>query len=312
VNYKYRVPSGLATHARSAYINGAKVITEEHEVNNMKTVLLLGLMTGLVLFLGEALGGRNGLYMAFGFAILMNFVSYWWSDKIVLFMNGASEVPEEQNPALHRMIAELAVSAGIPKPRVFHMDSPAPNAFATGRNPAHGVVAVTGGLLHLMNEHELRGVLAHEMAHIKNRDILIATVAATLAAALTVLARMAGWALMFGGGGRDRDEDRGGGAAALVLIILAPLIAMIVQLWISRTREYEADATGARVAGTPNGLANALLKLESASRRGQLDANPATAHLFIMSPISGGSLLRIFSTHPPIEERVRRLRSLTG
>lgn len=279
-------------------------------MNSLKTILLLGFMTGIILFLGEVLGGRNGLVIAFGFAVLFNFGAYWFSDKIVLAMHQAKEITQQEDPALHRIVAELATGANIPKPRIFYVDSPVPNAFATGRNPEHGVVAVTGGLLHLMNEHELRGVLAHELSHIKNRDILISTIAATLAATITMVARMAGWAMMLGAG-RDRDEEGGSTVGAIFMIILAPLLALLIQMWISRTREYQADASGARIAGTPHGLANALVKLDSASRRIPADPNPALAHLYIMSPLSGKSLFRIFSTHPPVEERVERLRNMT-
>jgi heat shock protein HtpX len=279
-------------------------------MNSLKTILLLGLMTGIILVIGEAVGGRNGLVIAFGFALVFNFGAYWFSDKIVLAMHSAKEISQQEDPSLHRIVAELATGANIPKPRIFYVDSPVPNAFATGRNPEHGVVAVTGGLLHMMNEHELRGVLAHELSHIKNRDILISTIAATLAATITMVARMAGWAMMLGAG-RDRDDDGGSAVGAIFMIIMAPLLALLIQMWISRTREYQADASGARIAGTPHGLANALLKLDSASRRIQSDPNPALAHLYIMSPLSGKSIFRIFSTHPPVEERVERLRNMT-
>ena len=278
-------------------------------MNSVKTALLLGLLSGIILFMGRTLGGAQGLTIALGIALAVNFVSYWWSDKIVLFMHGAKEIALEEDPALHRLVGQLALSADIPKPRIYYVDSPAPNAFATGRNPAHGAVAMTGGLLTLMDEHELRGVLAHELAHIKNRDILISTVAATLAAAISYLASMAKWALILGGGRHDRDDD-GGGIGALVLLILAPILALLIQLWISRTREYAAAAAGARIAGTPHGLANALLKLDAVSRQIPMAANPATAHLYIMCPFTGRSLLRVFSTHPPVGERVERLRRI--
>ena len=277
-------------------------------MNSLKTALLLGLLSGIILFMGKALGGTRGLEIALCIAVTMNFVSYWWSDRIVLFMHGAKEIAQEENPGLHQLVGQLALSANIPKPRIYYVDSPAPNAFATGRNPAHGAVAVTGGLLKLMSDHELRGVLAHELAHIRNRDILISSVAATLAATISYVAGMARWALILGGGRGDRDDD--GGAGALVMLIIAPILALLIQLWISRTREYAADASGARIAGTPYGLANALLKLDSFSKRVPMNANPATAHLYIVSPLAGGSIMRVFSTHPPIGERVERLRRM--
>jgi len=278
-------------------------------MNSLKTALLLGLLSGIILFMGRTLGGNHGLAIALGIAVVVNFVSYWWSDKIVLMMHGAKEIAQEEDPDLHRLVGQLALSANIPKPRLYYVDSPAPNAFATGRSPAHAAVAVTDGLLHVMNEHELRGVLAHELSHIKNRDILISSVAATLAATISYVAGMARWALILGGGRGDRDDD-GGGAGALVMLILAPFLALIIQLWISRTREFAADASGARIAGTSHGLANALLKLDAFAKKVPVDANPAMAHMYIMSPFSGRSLLRIFSTHPPVQERVDRLRRM--
>lgn len=280
--------------------------------NSIKTVLLLGLMSGLILFIGQMAGGEQGLIISLGLAAFMNFFAYWFSDKIILFSSGAHEVTPTDAPALHRDVEQLAHSAGIPKPRVYIIDTPMPNAFATGRNPSHSAVAVTTGLMDILDEHELRGVLAHELAHIKNRDILISSVAATLAAAITVLARMIAWGAMFAGSSRD-NESRGGSNAlfGLLMVIIAPLLAMIIQLWISRTREYQADESGARIAGTPHGLASALTKISRYSERVPVSPNPATAHMYIYSPLSGGSVLRIFSTHPPVEERIRRLRSMT-
>jgi heat shock protein HtpX len=280
--------------------------------NSIKTVLLLGLMSGIILFLGELAGGKEGLIIALGFAAFMNLFAYWFSDKIVLLSSGAQEVTPTDAPRLHSIVDQLAASAGVPKPRVYIIDTPMPNAFATGRNPSHSAVAVTTGLLDILDDHELRGVLGHELAHIKNRDILISTVAAILASAITVLARMLAWGAMFAGSSRDNDSRGSSNAIfGLLMIIVAPLLAMIIQLWISRTREYQADETGARIAGTPHGLASALAKIARSSERIPLAPNPATAHMYIYSPLSGESILRIFSTHPPIEERIRRLRSMT-
>ncbi len=280
--------------------------------NSIKTVLLLGLMSGIILFLGQLAGGKEGLIIAFGFAIIMNFFAYWFSDKIVLFSTGAHQVSPTDAPVLHSIVEQLSHSAGIPKPRVYIVDTPMPNAFATGRSPSHSAVAVTTGLMEILDEHELRGVLSHELAHIKNRDILISSVAATLAAAITMFVRMLAWGLMFAGNSRD-DDSRGGSNAilGLLMIIVAPLLAMIIQMWISRTREYQADESGARIAGTPHGLASALSKISGFSKRVPISPNPATAHMYIYSPLSGESILRIFSTHPPVEERIKRLRSMT-
>jgi heat shock protein HtpX len=275
--------------------------------NTLKTTLLLGLLTGIILWFGGYLGGQNGMVIAFVFALMMNFGAYWFSDRIVLAMYRAKEVDPSQAPELYRMVERLARSAGIPTPRVYIIPSDSPNAFATGRNPEHAVVAVTHGILKLMNDQELEGVLAHELSHIKNRDILISSIAATLAGAIMMLANMVKWAAIFGGVGRD-DEDRGGGVLGLIaMAIIAPLAAMLIQLAISRTREFHADATGARIAGNPYGLARALEKLGTATQRIPLDANPATSHMFIVNPLSGKSLLTLFSTHPPLEERINRL-----
>lgn len=277
-------------------------------MNTLKTTLLLGLLTGLILWFGGYVGGQSGMVIAFLFALIMNFGAYWFSDKIVLAMYRAREVDPAQAPGLYRMVERLAQRAGLPMPRVFVIPSDSPNAFATGRNPKHAVVAVTQGILKLMRDEELEGVLAHELAHVKNRDILISSIAATLAGAVMMLANMARWAAIFGGvGGRD-DEDRGGVFGLIFMAVLAPLAAMLIQFAISRTREFEADATGAQIAGNPLGLASALEKLGLATRRIPLQANPATSHMFIVNPLSGKSLLTLFSTHPPLEERILRLR----
>ena len=277
--------------------------------NVLRTTVLLAALTALFLVIGGALGGNQGLFIAFVFALLMNFASYWFSDKIVLKMYGAREVSPHEAPELHQLVQRLAQRAGIPMPRVYIIPSEAPNAFATGRDPQHGAVAVTEGILRMLDTDELAGVLAHELGHIRNRDTLIMTVAATLAGAITMLAHMAQWGAIFGFGRRD-DEDSGGSGVfgLLFMAILAPIAATLIQLAISRSREYFADSTGAAVAGSPSGLARALEKLHYASQRLPMEANPATAHLFIVNPLTGGSLANLFSTHPPIEERIRRLR----
>jgi heat shock protein HtpX len=279
--------------------------------NVLRTTVLLAALTALFLVIGGAIGGNQGLFIAFVFALLMNFASYWFSDKIVLSMYGAREVSLNEAPDLYRLIQRLAQRAGIPMPRVYIIPSDAPNAFATGRNPQHGAVAVTEGILRMLDTDELAGVLAHELGHIRNRDTLIMTVAATLAGAITMLAHMAQWGAIFGFGRRDEEDSGGGGVLGLLFMaILAPIAATLIQLAISRGREYFADSTGAAVAGSPSGLARALEKLHYASQRLPMDANPATAHLFIVNPLTGGSLVNLFSTHPPIEERIRRLRRM--
>jgi len=279
--------------------------------NVLRTTVLLAALTALFLVIGGAIGGNQGLFIAFVFALLMNFVSYWFSDKIVLSMYGAREVSVQEAPDLYRLVQRLAQRSGIPMPRVYIIPSDAPNAFATGRNPEHGAVAVTEGILRILNTDELAGVLAHELGHIRNRDTLIMTVAATLAGAITMLAHMAQWGAIFGFGRRDEEDSGGGGMLSLLFMaILAPIAATLIQLAISRSREYFADSTGAAIAGSPSGLARALEKLHYASQRLPMDANPATAHLFIVNPLTGGSLVNLFSTHPPIEERIRRLRHI--
>ena len=275
--------------------------------NGIKTALLLGLLSAVLLVLGELLGGSNGLVIAFMFAAVMNFVSYWFSDKIVLRMYRAQQVgPEHQ---LYRIVERLTVRAGLPMPKVYIIPDPSPNAFATGRNPSHAAVAATEGILQVLSEHELEGVIAHELAHVKHRDILISSVAATIAVAIMMVARMAHFAALFGGyGGRDGDRDRGNNPIALLaMMILAPLAAALIQMAISRSREFSADAGGAEIAGNPYGLADALRKIDAASKRVPLDANPATAHMFIVKPFSGGGITSLFSSHPPTEARIRAL-----
>lgn len=280
-------------------------------VNGMKTLMLLTALTVLFVGIGYLLGGQGGMVIAFGFAVIMNFISYWFSHKIVLSMYRAQEVQETDAPRLYTMVRRLATQAGLPMPKVYIIPSGSPNAFATGRNPANGVVAFTQGILDMLSEDELEGVTAHELAHIKNRDILTQTIAATIAGAIGMLASMAKWGAIFGGmGGRD-DRDNGGGIIGLlVMAIVAPIAAMFVQMAISRTREYAADATGAQISGKPLSLASALRKLHAGAERRPMDANPATAHMFIVNPLSGRSMMSLFSTHPPVEERIARLEAL--
>ncbi|HEX9190935.1 MAG TPA: zinc metalloprotease HtpX [Candidatus Deferrimicrobiaceae bacterium] len=279
--------------------------------NTLKTTFLLAVLTVLFVLVGKAIGGQSGMVFAFGLAIVMNVGSYWFSDKIVLRMYGAREVTEAEAPQLHGMVRRLATAAGTPMPKVCIIPQESPNAFATGRDPAHAAVAVTEGILRILSPEELEGVLAHEMAHIKNRDILIGTVAATLAGAIMMLANMARFAAIFGVGSRD-DREGGGGLELLVMAILAPFGAMLVQMAVSRSREYLADETGARFCGRPEALARALEKISGWSRQVPMDASPATAHMFILSPLSGGGLMSLFSTHPPVEKRIERLLALRG
>ncbi len=274
--------------------------------NRIKTTILLTILTLMLILIGDLMAGQNGMIFALILAGMMNLTAYWFSDKLILAIYRAKEIPESESPMLHRVVERLAMKAGIPKPRVYYIPTLAPNAFATGRNPKHAAVAVTDGILRLLNEDELEGVLAHEISHVKNRDTLISAVAATIAGAIVMLADMARWALIFGGGHRD-DNRNSNPVWILVLAILAPLAATIIQLAISRSREYMADASGAKIAGTPMGLVNALRKLDSASKRVPMEANPATAHMFIVNPLSGRSFLTLFSTHPPIEKRIERL-----
>jgi heat shock protein HtpX len=273
-------------------------------VNALKTTLLLGLMTGLFIAIGGFLGGRSGMVLAFVVALVMNFVSYWFSDKIVLRMYGAQPVGPEH--PLYQLTERLSRQANLPMPKVYIIQNTSPNAFATGRNPQHAAVAATHGIMQVLSETELEGVIAHELAHVKNRDTLISSIAATSSAAIVGIGRMLMYAGMFGG----RQDEREGGSnpiALLAMMILAPLAAMMIQMWISRTREFAADAEGARIAGTPYGLADALRKIDAVARRVPLDANPATAHLFIIKPFLGGGLMSLFSTHPPTEARIEAL-----
>ena len=278
--------------------------------NQFRTTVLLAGMTALLMFLGNLAGGRQGMMTALLFAGAMNFFSYWFSHKIVLKMYRAQEVTPSQAPELYQMVSELAKNADLPMPKVYLIPKSSPNAFATGRNPENAVVAVTEGLLDLMEPEEVRGVLAHELAHVKNRDILIGTIAATMAGAIMMLASMARWGAVLG---RSGNGNRGGGFSVLLMSMLAPMGAMVIQMAVSRSREYLADATGAKVAGSPEGLAQALEKLGAASGRFPMQgANPATAHMFIVNPLSGGGMMSLFSTHPPLAERVARLRRMGG
>ncbi|HEX9883339.1 MAG TPA: zinc metalloprotease HtpX [Desulfobaccales bacterium] len=276
--------------------------------NRVKTVLLLAGLTAFLVFMGKVLGGRSGMYVAFVLALAMNFFSYWFSDKIVLRMYGAQEVSPSEAPQLHQIVDELAREAGIPKPKVYIIQDDSPNAFATGRNPEHAAVAATEGIMRLLTPTELKGVLAHEIGHVRNRDILISSIAATMAGAIMILADIARFGAIFGLG---RDDDEGPGIlGVLVMSIIAPIAAMLIQLAISRSREYLADETGARLAHNPESLARALEKLAMGVERAPMNASPATAHMFIVNPLTGRSLMNLFSTHPPIEERVARLRAM--
>lgn len=279
--------------------------------NTFKTALLLGLLTGLFVLLGNYLGGRQGMIVALIFAGIMNFGSYWFSDRIVLALYRAQEVGDDEAPELLRMVRGLSQRAGIPMPKVYVIPSDTPNAFATGRSPRHAAVAVTEGIVRILSPSELEGVIAHELSHIRHRDTLISTIAATMAGVIVMLAHMARWAAMFGGvGGRDQ-EGRGGGALGfLFMALLAPIAATLIQLAISRSREFLADEGSARITKNPARLADALEKLDYAAQRIPLEANPATSHLFIVNPLRGGGLLSLFSTHPPIEQRVARLRAM--
>ncbi len=282
-------------------------------INTLKTTFFLAVLSILFIFIGSLLGGQSGATMALVMAGVMNIGAYWFSDKIVLAMYRARQVTEREAPELYSVVRELTMRASLPMPKVYIMDNPAPNAFATGRNPEHSAVAVTTGILGLLSRDELSGVIGHELAHIKNRDILISTVAATIAGAISYITHMATWGLMFGGGRRDEnDRNPFGSAIAIAVMILAPIAAMLIQMAISRSREYTADESGAVICGNPLSLAGALKKLHAGSRRIPMNANPATAHMFIVSPLSGGGMLSLFSTHPPIEERVARLEAMAG
>jgi len=279
--------------------------------NSIKTVLLLGALTGLLMFIGGLIGGRGGVYIAFIFAVIMNFGSYWFSDKIVLRMYRAQEVSESSAPGLFNIVRNLALKANLPMPRVFIIPEETPNAFATGRNEKHAVVAVTEGIMRILNKEELEGVIAHELSHIKHKDMLIGSIAATIAGAISMLATMAQWTAILGGGSSSSDDDDHGGIIGLLaMAILAPIAATIIQMTISRSREYLADAGAAGITKNPYGLAAALEKLTRASQVVPLDANPSTAHMFIVNPLSGKAFMNLFSTHPPLEERIARLRSI--
>ncbi len=278
-------------------------------MNTLKTFLLMLGLTFLLMAIGNILGGRQGMVIALVFAGIMNFASYWFSDKIVLSMYRAKEIKEADNPELYSIVNNLAGADHMPMPRLYLVDTPMPNAFATGRNPQHAAVAVTTGIMGLLNSRELGGVIGHELSHVKDRDVLISTIAATIAGAIFMLARMAQFAAMFGGMGRDR-ENRGGTIGMLAVAIIAPLAAMIIQLAISRSREYQADLEGARLTKDPTALADALQKLVAGVKQNPADVNPVTAPLFIVNPLKGQFLSTLFSTHPPIQERVRRLEEM--
>ncbi|MCX8027009.1 MAG: zinc metalloprotease HtpX [Thermodesulfovibrionales bacterium] len=278
-------------------------------MNGLKTMVLMVTLTLMFVGFGALIGGKSGMTIALIMAFGLNFLTYWFSDKIVLKMYGAQEVSEAEAPELHAMVRRLATKAGLPMPKVCIIDEDQPNAFATGRNPEHGTVAVTTGIMRILTREELEGVIAHELAHIKHRDILVSTVAATIAGAISYLAQMAQWAMIFGGRSND-DEGSSNPIAALVMMIVGPIAAMLVQMAISRAREYGADEGGAEICGNPMYLANALKKLHIASQQIPMQANPATSHMFIVNPLTGGGILKLFSTHPPIEERIERLQAM--
>jgi heat shock protein HtpX len=275
--------------------------------NTFKTAFLLTLLTLLLMFIGRAFGGQNGMLLALAFAAVMNFISYFYSDKIALAMYRAQPVTREELPRAYAAVERLTQKIGIPMPKIYVIPNESPNAFATGRNPQHASVAVTQGILNLLTDEELEGVLAHELGHVNNRDILISSVAATVAGAITMLASMGRFAMIFGGMGGDREDRRGGGLGALIMLILAPIAASLIQLAVSRSREYQADATGAHFTGNPYALASALGKLDAYSRQLPLQATPSTAHLFIIQPFLGMNFGNLFSTHPPIAKRIERL-----
>ncbi|MBT0663724.1 zinc metalloprotease HtpX [Geobacter pelophilus] len=280
-------------------------------MNRLKTTFLLSLLTVLMVLMGSAIGGKTGMVFAFFMAAAMNFFSYWFSDKIVLKMYGAQEIGEHENPAFFGMVRKLAIQAGLPMPKVYIIPSESPNAFATGRNPEHAAVAATDGILRILSPEELEGVMAHELAHVGNRDILISTIAATFAGAISMLGNMLQWGAMFGAGRSDDDDGGGSLVGSLAMAIIAPIAAMLIQMAVSRSREYLADEAGAKICGRPLALANALRKLHNASQMIPMqEASPASAHMFIVNPLAGGSLLKLFSTHPPMEERIARLENM--
>lgn len=279
-------------------------------MNSLKTFGLMFIMIVLLSWIGQAIGGRQGMIMAFMFAVVTNFAVYWFSDSIVLMMYQAKMVKEEDEPEVFKIVRNLTVKAELPMPKVYIINAPTPNAFATGRDPQHAVVAVTRGILDILNQNELEGVIAHELSHVKHRDILISTIAATFAGAITMLARLGQLAMIFGGAGRSRDDEGGGGLGALLMIILAPIAAILIQLAISRSREYMADEGGAKITGRPVALANALRKLSEAAKQIPLAANPSTAHMFIVNPLTGGGFVSLFSTHPPLAKRIELLEKM--
>jgi heat shock protein HtpX len=283
-------------------------------MNTFKTFLLMAALLVLFIIIGGAIGGRHGMMMAFMFGAIMNFFSYWFSDKIVLMMYGAKETTEVESPRIFEIVRRLAVSDGLPMPRVYIMESPTPNAFATGRNPKHSAVAVTSGILELLSPEELMGVLAHELSHIRNRDILTSTMAATIAGAIFMLARIAQWGMMFGGRGSDNNNNNGNAGLIMMLVvaIIAPIAAMLIQMAISRSREYQADADGAALCKNPLALASALRKLTAGVKLNPIaNPNPTTAHMFIVSPLNGKAFFNLFSTHPPLEDRIERLEKMS-
>jgi heat shock protein HtpX len=279
-------------------------------MNTIKTLVLLVTLTLILVWAGAAMGGKQGMTIALIFALGMNFFAYWFSDKIVLKMYGAKQITESEAPDLYSIVRMLSQKAELPMPKVYIIDQEQPNAFATGRNPKHAAVAVTKGIIRILSREELQGVIGHELAHVKHRDILVSTIAATIAGAISYLAQMAQWAMIFGGHRGDDDEGRSP-MAAIVMMIVGPIAAMIIQMAISRSREYAADQGGAKIAGNPRYLAGALKKLHMASQKIPMDANPSTSHMFIVNPLSGGGILKLFSTHPPIEERISRLESMS-
>ena len=281
-------------------------------MNSAKTIILMTVLTVLFVLIGNALGGQGGMVVAFLIAVAMNFGSYWFSDKIVLRMYGAKELTREEAPELFHITQELTQRGGLPMPKLYLIPGEQPNAFATGRDPDHAAVAVTEGIMRLLPRDELKGVIGHELAHVKHRDILIGSIAATMAGAISMIANMAQWAMIFGGGRHSDDRDGGSPIAGLVMLIVAPIAALLIQMAISRSREFLADEGGAQMSGNPRSLANALRRLHSAAAEIPMQASPATAHMFIVNPLTGGGLANLFSTHPPMEERVARLEAMAS